>query len=678
MLSSTVHRVQAAHGASFRVRSRELLLRFFSAHGRFTLVGWAAFAGLLLSGCGGTPVSRSSPEPNPVTLAALSTSSTLQSGSAAVFILPNGAGKPAASSVSVTMAPASASGSAYTLTVSSVADGTGGNYLLSTTLPALPITTATQYSFIASGVASAPFTTAAFTGTVQPSVTLQSVSPALGQAGMTLDVTLTGVGTAWTSATTASLGEGISVGGGAVGAAGPLTVTSATSATAHLVISPTAATGRRDVTVTTGSQVLTLSSAFTITAAAPVPNIGGPYSGTAGTAVSFSAVASSDPGGLALSYAWTFGDGGVGTGVSPTHTYAAAGTYTVTLTLTNSAGVSSSASTKVTVMSAPQPPVANAGGPYIGTAGTAIAFNGRGSSDPENEALTYSWSFGDGGTAGTASPTHTYATSGTYTVALIVTNTDKLSATASTTATVAAAPQAPLANAGGPYTGTAGTAITFNGSASSDPKSEALTYAWSFGDGTTGTGVSPSHTYANAGSYNVSLTVTNTDSLSASAATTATIKAAGQPPTASAGGPYTGTAGTAITFNGASSSDPKNEALTYVWSFGDGSTGTGVSPSHTYTSAGSYNVSLTVTNTDLLSASAMTTATIAASPQAPTANAGGPYNGTAGAAAVTFNGSGSSDPKGETLTRGPLVMEAPQRERCLHIRSRTRACIRSR
>jgi PKD repeat protein len=136
--------------------------------------------------------------------------------------------------------------------------------------------------------------------------------------------------------------------------------------------------------------------------------------------------------------------------------------------------------------------VANAGGPYTGTAGTAVSFTGAASTDPQGETLTYAWNFGDNGTGTGVSPTHTYATPGTYTVSLTVTNTSNLSATATNKATIAAV--APVANAGGPYTGTAGTAVSFSGAGSSDPQGETLTYAWNFGDNGTGTGVSPTHT----------------------------------------------------------------------------------------------------------------------------------------------------------------------------------------
>jgi PKD repeat protein len=71
----------------------------------------------------------------------------------------------------------------------------------------------------------------------------------------------------------------------------------------------------------------------------------------------------------------------------------------------------------------------------------------------------------------------------------------------------------PVANAGGPYTSVAGGALSFNGSGSSSPQGKALTYAWNFGDNTTGTGVSPTHTYSSAGTYAVSLTVTDTSGL---------------------------------------------------------------------------------------------------------------------------------------------------------------------
>jgi PKD repeat protein len=67
-----------------------------------------------------------------------------------------------------------------------------------------------------------------------------------------------------------------------------------------------------------------------------------------------------------------------------------------------------------------------------------------------------------------------------------------------------------------------------------------------------------------------------------------------QPPTADPNGPYLGSAGSAIAFDGTGSSDPDNDPLTYAWEFGDSNTGTGAIPSHAYTDPGIYDVCLTV------------------------------------------------------------------------------------
>ena len=90
------------------------------------------------------------------------------------------------------------------------------------------------------------------------------------------------------------------------------------------------------------------------------------------------------------------------------------------------------------------------------------------------------------------------------------------------------------------------------------------------------------------------------------------VTANNRPPVANPGGPYQGAAGQPVSFDGSGSSDPDGNALTYAWAFGDGGTGTGVAPSHTYALAGSYLVTLTVTDngTPPLSNSATTTSTI--------------------------------------------------------------------
>ena len=80
-----------------------------------------------------------------------------------------------------------------------------------------------------------------------------------------------------------------------------------------------------------------------------------------------------------------------------------------------------------------------------------------------------------------------------------------------TTATVVGVNDAPVADAGGHYSGIVDGAITFDGSGSSDEEGAIVNYAWDFGDGTTGTVMSPTHIYNVEGTYTVNLTVADGD-----------------------------------------------------------------------------------------------------------------------------------------------------------------------
>lgn len=71
--------------------------------------------------------------------------------------------------------------------------------------------------------------------------------------------------------------------------------------------------------------------------------------------------------------------------------------------------------------------------------------------------------------------------------------------------------QPPMANAGGPYSGTVNQAISFDGSGSTDSDGSVASYAWNFGDGGSGTGATPTHSYTSTGIYIVTLTVTDDD-----------------------------------------------------------------------------------------------------------------------------------------------------------------------
>jgi nucleoid-associated protein YgaU len=98
------------------------------------------------------------------------------------------------------------------------------------------------------------------------------------------------------------------------------------------------------------------------------------------------------------------------------------------------------------------------------------------------------------------------------------------------------------------------------------------------------------------GSDKVTLTVTDDGGLSGSATQNVQVEqATNRPPTAIISGPTSGLAGETLSFSGAGSTDD-GDIVSYVWDFGDGATGSGENVTHVYSAAGSYKVTLTVTD----------------------------------------------------------------------------------
>lgn len=271
----------------------------------------------------------------------------------------------------------------------------------------------------------------------------------------------------------------------------------------------------------------TMTSSVTVTA--PVPNAPPTASFTitpTNLAVAVDGSGSTDSDGTVASYAWTFGDGGTASGATASHTYAAAGTYSVTLTVTDNTGATGTKTSSITVQAAPPPNVAPVARFTSSANLLSLSVDGRTSSDSDGTIAGYAWSFGDGGTATTATATHSYAAAGTYTVSLTVTDNGGLTNTTSSSVTVTA-PAANLAPTASFTSTVDNLTASVNGSGSSDSDGSIASYAWDFGDGSTGTGVTATHAYAAGGTYSVKLTVT--DNQGATGTTTASVTVVAPP-----------------------------------------------------------------------------------------------------------------------------------------------------
>ncbi len=192
---------------------------------------------------------------------------------------------------------------------------------------------------------------------------------------------------------------------------------------------------------------------------------------------------------------------------------------------------------------------------------------------------------------------------------------------------------------------TADLTATFDASASNDPDGTTLSYAWSFGDGQTGSGVAPQHTYAAAGTYDVTLTVIDADNATDAEVHSVTVTA--PPPNVPPNAVFTSTVDhLTASFDASGSDDPDGTTLSYLWDFGDGLSGSGVSPQHTYANPGTYDVTLTVTDAD--DAEDIASGSVTATPL-PVEMAADAFERTAA------NGLGTADIGGPWTLQGPAA-----------------------
>lgn len=233
-----------------------------------------------------------------------------------------------------------------------------------------------------------------------------------------------------------------------------------------------------------------------------------------------------------------------------------------------------------------------------------VTFNASASAGYGVGIVKYTWNFGDDQTATTTNPVYTYNYTRalpnetvTFSVTLVVTDARGQTAkvTQGVTVTAAAGNVPPTAVISGSV-GADKLTLTANGTGSIDPDGTIATYDWDFGDGTAhATSGAVTHTYASGGTWKVTLTVTDNKGSTGTQTANFTTTAPNKAPTASFSSQL-GADKVTVTFNASTSVDADGTITAYAWNFGDGTTGSGQTVSHTYAASGPFNVSLVVTD----------------------------------------------------------------------------------
>jgi PKD repeat protein len=219
---------------------------------------------------------------------------------------------------------------------------------------------------------------------------------------------------------------------------------------------------------------------------------------------------------------------------------------------------------------------------------------------PQGGAITsYQWDFGDGKTGSGVQARTYFRVKGTYVVKLTVTNDRGLSNSVTQEVTVAEVANPTADFNFSPASPGAGQSVFFDASASKASTSDRhiATYSWTFGDGGTGTGQTTSRRYAQAGSYTVTLTVADSSGRTGTASKNVTVGAGLQPVANFTISPAQVTVGQRVFFDGTVSTPPPGRTITrYQWNLGENNLVEGARVDTTYSRAGGYTVTLTVTD----------------------------------------------------------------------------------
>lgn len=274
---------------------------------------------------------------------------------------------------------------------------------------------------------------------------------------------------------------------------------------------------------------------------------------------------------------WDFGDGNTSTQTSPTHTYLTAGTYTCYQYVNNGCSYDT---TSIVITVYPPPSLSFAPSPNITCADQPITFN-----NTSVNAVNFDWFFGDGDSSNLVSPTHSYDTSGTYTVMLIGTSTTfGCRDTTTLTVNINSLPIPQFVS--NVLFGCMPLPINFTNNSSNS-----TFYTWNFGDGNTSTQQSPSHTFPDQGIYTITLVAENLNGCKDSI--TGQINVYPKPVASLA---MSSTHSCNFPVN-VSYTNNTSGGDAYQWDLGNGQTTTTTHAIGNYTANGNYPISLVANNT---------------------------------------------------------------------------------
>jgi PKD repeat protein len=372
-----------------------------------------------------------------------------------------------------------------------------------------------------------------------------------------------------------------------------------TSDTGSQVAHSFAEPGLYEVSLTASNEAgpNTTSAIITVVAGVSAPDaIIGPFAGVVevGQTITLRSESTNSP----TAISWGFDDGDSALGPTVRHAWDAPGRYRIRLSVSNSAGASEDFA-DIVVEPRVSEPVARFGQSALEIVeGEIISFNDLSLNSP----TSLTWEFGEGSTAQGANVSHSWDAPGQFTVTLTARNDAGSDDVAKTVTVIPLPPNPPnasfiLASATVPVN----SVISFTDSSTGDPTS----WEWDFGDGTSSTAQSPPHGYSAPGTYTVTLTASNAGGSTLVTKTVVVVN----PPIASFTLVETELT---VVFEDSSTGDPTS----WEWDFGDGSSSTAQSPSHTYDSAGSYAVTLIAANDAGLSAPFIETVVVAKLPAA--------------------------------------------------------------